>query len=378
MAASRWDGVLALELLAGESLQDPLLNRAEADRLGPWLARQLSRYLPSTGEFGMAWAAAAFDPAELLRPGFPVHEDIAALFKAQARGALGGGQILTLARGPDGMPAPRLMPRAELGGGQLVAIPVVLLGPAEALALARERLESELLDSGLADPDIVLPLSKALRARFEHVRWMSLMDLLAMTGAQLAQVGFEAAFALVEHALLAADERLHGRSRSGLVLSWADRQAWIDFHSFGRYAAGQPRLTAEARLVGWLEQLQEFRQIQALLRAHGLESRIGDPRQQAEHVCSRQRDEFLIDEIDPAAGQSWLRQEDASLGVVAFSLLDHHGCPLAHWYPMSAEAIAAFLRADSPLRGGLPIQRGPLRLSADGLDLGGITPSRAH
>lgn len=361
-------GVLALELGEGQLPAVTLLERAVADRVAAAMSRQLGRWLPTGQEYGLTLAAALYDPAELLRPSFPLHRELAHLFAAGQREGLTPGQVLTLSANAGKMPSTALQPDPSLRGGALLVLPVVLLGSETAIASAGESLEEALYDQGLADAAIVIELAAALGVSFEHVRWMSLLDLAAMTAAQLEHVGFGPAWQLIEESLYGdPPQALSLRTAQGQSLQFEDGAVWLEFLPYSLYA----RISSEDDpLAGYVERTHQFRQLQALFSAHGLPARIRLRGSELEHACSRQSDDFVVESLsesgaDPAR---WILHEHPGLGALAFTAVAADGEALAHHYPLSAAAIA---RLHSALRGSASAIERPGRvcLSADGLDL---------
>jgi hypothetical protein len=96
-----------------------------------------------------------------------------------------------------------------------------------------------------------------------------------------------------------------------------------------------------------------------LLSAHGLSIDI-QPAAQAGFVVDRRR------AGEPARA---LLHEHGGLGALAFTTIDDQNDALAHYYPVTAEAIGDFLRAQRER--AVPILRpGRVVLSDDGMDLG--------
>lgn len=368
---ARWMGVLALEPVAGATLPRQMLSRAAAEQLVQPMAQQLGRFLSVDHEYGLAWAAAAYDPAQLLRRGFPLHHELAELFHAGQRQGLAPGQTLTLAERDGRMPTALLVPELALGNASLLVIPVVLSGSEEAIALAQARLESELFEAGLADPTITLGLAADYGIAFEHVRWLSIMDLVAMMAAQLDNIGFGPAWQLIEEHLLGQPaQALEVQTALGQRLRLDEDAVWMEVLSYSLYArlpgvSDEP----EERIEAYVARVLEQRQIQALLQAHGLPLRFRLPQGELAHACSRQLDDALVEQLAEGEAAQLLLHEHPALGVLACTLLDASGEVLEHRYPLAADAIRRQLRAISD--SGLPLRRPrQIILSADGLDLG--------
>ena len=67
-------GVMALELMAGSTPRNAALTAAEASALAEKLGRDLASLAPQVRDLDLVMAAAHFDPAEALRPGWSLHQ----------------------------------------------------------------------------------------------------------------------------------------------------------------------------------------------------------------------------------------------------------------------------------------------------------------
>ncbi|MDQ3160577.1 MAG: hypothetical protein M3Q51_06085, partial [Pseudomonadota bacterium] len=222
-------GVIALELRDGDPPRQAALRADAAGELATQLGRDLAKLVPMTGDCDLALFAAHFDPAEALRPGWPLHRRItellqsapgqAAAAKDQAARIVGFG-----ADASGGVPQP-LQSDADLAGGGLRVLPFVLRG--DGAARAGAALEELLLDRGMAAADTALALQEGFGARIEHVRYLSLHDLAAMIAMQYANVGLQPLWTLLEAALLEPGA-----------------EAWLDAgqEPLARYANGEVRI----------------------------------------------------------------------------------------------------------------------------------------
>ncbi|MGB3393777.1 MAG: hypothetical protein WBA56_10160, partial [Stenotrophomonas sp.] len=66
-------GVMALELAGGEQPQAAALSSELAGELATLVGRDLAKLVPQASGLDLVLAAAHFDPAEVLRPGWPLH-----------------------------------------------------------------------------------------------------------------------------------------------------------------------------------------------------------------------------------------------------------------------------------------------------------------
>jgi hypothetical protein len=359
--------VLALEPAAGALPQRQMLTRATAEGLNAAMGAQLARFLPPEQEYGFVWSAAIYDPAQLLRRGFPLYQELANLFVAGQRHGVDAGQCLTLCELDGRMPTALLEPEAAIGGGTLYIIPIAVTGSPEAIAAASERLEAELYDQGLADAAVVFELHRDLGVAFEHVRLMSLMDLSAMMAAQMEHVGFGCAWQLIEEVLYGNPPgNVETQSPLGQILKLDDHTVWLAFEPYSLHA----RLhgAADTRLQTYTEKLHEFRQLQGLLAAHGIAVRVRLPQADTGHACSRQSDDFVIESVSAGAPVRALLHEAPGLGALAFTLVDVMGSIIEHRYPLSAGAIGRF-REEAVQRGWAIERLQRVVLTDDGLDL---------
>ncbi|ODU43545.1 MAG: hypothetical protein ABS98_13730 [Lysobacteraceae bacterium SCN 69-48] len=162
-----------------------------------------------------------------------------------------------------------------LAGGGLRVMPFVLRGPG--LAAAADQLESKLFDCGMAQADAALALQDGLGARIEHIRYLSLHDLLAMMAMQYQNVGLDALWSLLEHALLgpmladkdaeflldAPPEPLARYGDGEVRIAMLSPQAWR--------ARNAPQETDSGKLErGYIRFQARQRQYAAVLEVHGV------------------------------------------------------------------------------------------------------------
>ena len=267
-------GVVALELRDGTPPQRAALGVAAAGDLAALLGRDLAALVPGVRDCDLALMAAHFDPAEVLRPGWPLHRRVIELLRhAPTRTAPGhaqGARMIGFGADAQGdVPMP-LHCDPHLAGGGLRVLPFVLRG--DAADDAGARLEELLLDRGMAAADTALALQDGLGAQVEHARCLSLHDLAAMMALQYRNVGLEPLWHLLETALLEPQA-----------------EAWLDAgpEPLARYADGEVRIalmdpcawrarhavdeTDGAKLERGFEHYQaRQRQFAAVLDAHGV------------------------------------------------------------------------------------------------------------
>ena len=267
-------GVVALELRDGTPPQRAALGVAAAGDLAALLGRDLAALVPGVRDCDLALMAAHFDPAEALRPGWPLHRRVIELLRhAPTRTAPGhaqGARMIGFGADAQGdVPMP-LHCDPHLAGGGLRVLPFVLRG--DAADDAGARLEDLLLDRGMAAADTALALQDGLGAAVEHVRFLSLLDLAAITAMQYQNVGLEPLWSLLEAALLEPDleewldappEPMARHADGEVRIAMFDPCAWRK-----RHAADE---TDGAKLERGFELFQaRQRQFAAVLEAHGV------------------------------------------------------------------------------------------------------------
>ena len=268
-------GVVALELRDGTPPQRAALGVAAAGDLAALLGRDLAALVPGVRDCDLALMAAHFDPAEALRPGWPLHRRVIELLRhAPTRTAPGhaqGARMIGFGADAQGdVPMP-LHCDAHLAGGGLRVLPFVLQG--EGVEAVAAVLEAELLDRGMASAGLALALQDGLGASIEHARLLSLHDLLAMTALQYENAGLAPLWTLLEAALLEPDAE-----------AWLDRAP----EPLARYGGGEVRIAlmdpvawharnapAEANATrlerGFALFQARQRQFAAVLGAHGID-----------------------------------------------------------------------------------------------------------
>ena len=217
-------GVIALELRDGQPPREAALAVARAGDVAELLGRDLVALAPAAAGCDLALLGAHFDPAEALRPGWPVHRRVQELLQRAPGRGQGARAIGFGADAAGEVPLPLHCDPALAGGG-LRVLPFVLQG--EGIEAVAAVLEAELLDRGMASAGLALALQDGLGASIEHARLLSLHDLLAMTALQYENAGLAPLWTLLEAALLAPDAE-----------AWLDRAP----EPLARYGGGEVRI----------------------------------------------------------------------------------------------------------------------------------------
>jgi hypothetical protein len=271
-------GVLALELAPGSGLACDALAQAEAGALAELLARDLGALVeldgvPADGmrTLDLVFAAAHFDPAEVLRPGWPLHRRLDELHRRAPRAP--GARVIAFGADRDGAVPQPLRCEEELRGGQLRVLPFLLAGEADSVRATAARLEAVLLDRGMVQADTALYAQQAFGARIEHARYFTVHDLAAMTALQYRNQGLEALWTVIETALLAPGHDSELDAPPEPLLRYAEGEARIALFppdAWRRYIA-QGEADPEKLERGYERFQARQRQFATVLRAHGIE-----------------------------------------------------------------------------------------------------------
>ena len=263
-------GVIALELRDGQPPREAALAVARAGDVAELLGRDLVALAPAAAGCDLALLGAHFDPAEALRPGWPVHRRVQELLQRAPGRGQGARAIGFGADAAGEVPLPLHCDPALAGGG-LRVLPFVLQG--EGIEAVAAVLEAELLDRGMASAGLALALQDGLGASIEHARLLSLHDLLAMTALQYENAGLAPLWTLLETALLEPDaeawldrapEPLARYGDGEVRIALMDPVAW--------HARNAPAEADAARLERGFALFQaRQRQFAAVLGAHGID-----------------------------------------------------------------------------------------------------------
>ena len=262
-------GALALERAPSDAPAVAMLDQQQAGALAALVARDLAAVAADASGLDLCLVGAHYDPAELLRPGWPLHEELAQL-SARAPGRA-GGRVIAFGAHEGKLPG-ALAPSPAMAGGPMRLLPFVLTGGAEAVAAVGEVFEGTLLELGMADAGTALMAQDAFALRVEHARYMTVHDLCALTALQYDHAGLSRVWPILETALLAPGG-----------------EAWLDTppEPLVRYVGGEVRIAMftpdgwrrryagdeadEARLAhGYRHFEARQRQIAALLQAHAV------------------------------------------------------------------------------------------------------------
>jgi hypothetical protein len=262
-------GVLALELSGGSAPQRAALPPAPAGELAQRLARDLAQWVPEASELDLSLAAAHFDPAEALRPGWPLHRR---LHELHARAPGSGPRVIAFGADSGGAVPQPFQADAQLQGGQLRVLPFLLSGEPARVDAVGAQLEEILLERGMVGADTALLAQDAFGARIEHARALTVHDLAALIAMQYQHQGLEPLWRVIETALLAPAEEQWLDAPPEPLLRYCQGQVQIALMEPAawrlRHGLADTDSVQLARGYEYFEARQ--RQMAAVLEAHGI------------------------------------------------------------------------------------------------------------
>jgi hypothetical protein len=340
LAPTSCPAVLAIELAHPASPMPLVLPTEQAAALVDAIAADLARLLPGVDEAGLALAAALFDPAQVLRPGWPVFAELAQLYGRERR-TRDAPQVMAFGAAGGRMASPVLEPEPGFGGGVFLCAPFVLLAGEAGAARLGARMEAEFTERGLAGAAVTLFLNQALGLTIEHARYLTRHDLAALTAIQLDHAGMAPAWQLIEAALLSPEREESVEADTGQ--QWAYAHGGVRGGALG-YAAWRrgPGAGADDPASALAEWYLRQRQYAGLLAAHGLPPRWVDAgagggladAQELEGAVLLERTGAVADGSVSLHAHEW-----PELGVIGVSARDAQRV-LAHAWPLAPHALA--------------------------------------
>ena len=268
-------GVFALELSGGSAPTCAALPPEQTGQLVELLARDLDKLVPGTSALDLVFAAAHFDPAEVLRPGWPLHRRLDEL-RQRAPGREQGPRVIAFGADREGAVPLPLAADPGLHGGQMRVLPFLLSGAPGAPDMVRalqESFEEVLLDRGMAAADTALLSQESFGARIEHARYLTVHDLTAIMAMQYQHQGLQPLWPVIETALLAPGEEEWLDAPPEPLLRYAGGEvqiALLDPIAWQQRYAGHPSGDAQLLVQGYDYFQARQRQIAAVLEAHAI------------------------------------------------------------------------------------------------------------
>lgn len=266
-------GVFALELAGGSSPAAAALPQAQAGRLVELLARDLSKLVAGADALELSFAAAHFDPAEVLRPGWPLHRRLDEL-RQRAPGREQGPRVIAFGADSQGKVPLPFAAEAGLRGGQMRVLPFLLSGAPETVRTLQGNFEEVLLDRGMAGADTALLAQQGFGAQIEHARYLTAHDLAAIMAMQYRNQGLQHLWPIIETALLDPHSEDWLDQPPEPLLRYADGEvqiALLEPAAWRQRHADRVQDHDPVRLERAYEYFQaRQRQLAAVLEAHGI------------------------------------------------------------------------------------------------------------
>src|SRR5690554_3568946 len=140
-------GALALERAPSDAPLALALDQVQAGGLAELVAKDLAGFVAGAGDLDLCLVAAHYDPAELLRPGWPLHDELLQL--ASRAPGRAGGRVIAFGTHQGTLPG-ALTPAPGLAEGPMRLLPFVLSGDPGEVATVSQALEELLLEEGMA------------------------------------------------------------------------------------------------------------------------------------------------------------------------------------------------------------------------------------
>jgi hypothetical protein len=275
-------GALALELRPGTHAARPTLSPQQAAELAEGVAHDLATLIPEAASLDLVLLAAHYDPVELLRPGWPLHEALDALAQRvppdSSNQAADRGRVLAFGAYEGRLPGSLRAPEPDYARGAMRLVPFLLRGSVDTHAKMKQvslALEEILIDRGMAGAATALFSQHAFGALVEHARYVTIHDLAALMAMQYENVGIAPLWPLIEAALLlpqteawldAPPEPLARYTEGGVRMALLDAQAWRS----GGFAPSFAGEDADKLELAFEHFEARQRQIAAVLEAHSI------------------------------------------------------------------------------------------------------------
>ncbi len=250
--------VLALEFDPQYGPRSLRLPTEATPLLGEAIALDLLRLAPRADQVGVSMAGALFDAAQILRPDWPVHACLQALYQRDPN-TRSINQVMVFGEAGGAMGDVKLEPEAKLVGSPMLYMPISLIGERERIDLIYRELDAKLIETGLASASIALHLSQALSGKIVHAHWFSIHDLCAMIAAQFASIELGEAWQMMEATLFKSKQIEQVQTQQGARLIYQNGKISVQ-SSFTLEHIEQARPSDKAAF--------ELKQIIALFGAH--------------------------------------------------------------------------------------------------------------
>ncbi len=351
---------LDLEVVTqGEPPPEPLTGEA-ADKLCWALAEDLQRILGPLHQYGFVVLGGLYDVTEILRPGLPIVDSLAELYRRSLPDTRFQPQVMAIGTQGAEFPMPEIAPQRRPGSGPLLCIPFVFLGEPEAMDALSPRLEQQLLEKGRASLRTGQLIQDSFGVQPLNLSFATFNDLCALMKIQLEHAGFGPLWQLLESALFIDQPPARIELPEGNLIIVDGTEAFARFLTFRQWSAEHPDSEHPAADYGRFHQLQ--RQYTAGLAAHGLQvhsvehavalrddnldKALSEARMCAMPANTQHVNEIVTqsDHWTDVAGISLTEHSRPGLGPIAFTVLVRSGdgriLHYANQYPLAPEAVS--------------------------------------
>ncbi|MCK8515559.1 hypothetical protein M0534_04350 [Methylonatrum kenyense] len=246
------------------------LGKADAERLGQAIANDLQRLLDHLPRHGLVVMGGLYDSTELLRPGMPVFQAMADLYRHAMPAGDFQPSIMTIGAQGDHFPLAGLEPGPAHGKGPLLLIPFTLLGTGEHTEALRLQMETRLLERGQGSAETGKVISDATGIQPLNLFYTTLDDLGALMRVQLDNAGFHGLWDLIDSALYPRTDPNRCVLDSGHCFLVHHNVAYSLHQTCRHWARHQGPGAADELEDGYAAWQRLLRQYVAGLAAHGL------------------------------------------------------------------------------------------------------------
>lgn len=352
---------LDLDTVSQGAVPPAPLGREEAEMLGWALAEDLRRMLGSLDEVGLVVLAGLYDLTELLQPGLPLVDVSLELYQRSLPDTRFQPQLMTIGTHGNDFPIPAIAPARQPGAGPLLAIPMVFVGPSDAIDALSQRMEETLLETGQASLKTANMITTRFGIRPLNLSYATFNDLCALLRIQLEHNGFGGLWQLLEAALFPGEVPIRVVLDEGNLFLVQKDVCYTRYLDYDAWAARHPQSENPVEAYGRWQRQQ--RQYSAALQAHGLtvlayqaEPDQRDEEGEATAAYARAQQQALPQDMDFAqyiilpseslegvARISLTEHRLPALGPVAYSVTaqdsDNTVLFLAHEYPLIPQAV---------------------------------------
>jgi len=363
-------GLLAIELDPQytdlDSVPPEPLSVAAATALASHLAKDLSTILGGIEHLGLIFPGALYDQTEILRPGLPLIEALADLYRGSLRNSSFEPRLIALGTDRAFFPVSAINPLRRPGSGPLLLLPFCLVGPDKDIALIARTMEDTLMQNGQVSPATAEAVGQAFGLTMLNISFVTVSDLCALLRVQLESHGFLPLWELLEHAWFQQLGSYSVTLESGNRFVVSGDHAHTPFYTFDDWAQFGPgkKLPSSKLGAGYSDWVRMQRQYASALEAYGLHARrvLANPR--LEEALATEDNEAALEalrEIPCLSGdylverifhndselqeQAMLitHQADPELGTLAYTVITLDGdgqlVRLEHHYPLQPQGV---------------------------------------